>query len=69
MQALKGDVWEYDPATDLWEAKTNFEGTSRQDAVAFSIAGRGFVLTGKSTSYQFDDIWEFLPNDDYNKED
>lgn len=69
MQSLRNDVWEYDPATDLWAPKTNFEGTTRTDAVSFSIAGRGFVLTGKSTSYQFDDIWEFLPDAAYNKED
>jgi N-acetylneuraminic acid mutarotase len=69
MGSLKSDVWEYDPATDLWEPKTNFEGSARQDAVSFSIAGRGYVTTGKSSTYQFDDIWEFLPLDDYNKED
>jgi N-acetylneuraminic acid mutarotase len=71
--SLKSDVWEYDPVTDLWDAKTGLEpGTQspRTDAVSFSTAsGRGFILTGKNTSYQFDDIWEFLPNDEYNKED
>jgi N-acetylneuraminic acid mutarotase len=67
--SLKSDVWEYDPAADLWAPKTIFEGTTRTDAVSFSITGRGFITTGKSTTYQFDDIWEFLPNDDYNKED
>jgi N-acetylneuraminic acid mutarotase len=68
--SLKSDVWEYDPVTDLWSPKTNFEGSPRTDAVAFSTSsGRGYVLTGKSTSYQFDDIWEFKPNDVYNKAD
>jgi len=69
MGSPKTDVWEYDPLTDLWDQKTLFEGTARSDASAFSIAGRGYVVAGKSTSYEFDDIWEFLPNDDYNEED
>lgn len=70
--SLKSDVWEYDPVNDLWAAKTGLEPTqsARTDAVSFSIAsGRGFILTGKNSTYQFDDIWEFLPNDEYNKED
>lgn len=70
MSSLKADTWEYDPAQDLWNEKTNFEGSARTDAVAFTTeAGRAFVTTGKSTSYQFDDIWEFRPNDTYDKED
>jgi N-acetylneuraminic acid mutarotase len=70
MSSLKADTWEYDPTTDLWKEKTNFEGSARTDAVAFTTeAGRAFITTGKSTSYQFDDIWEFRPNDTYNKED
>jgi N-acetylneuraminic acid mutarotase len=68
--SLKNDVWEYDPGADLWKSKTNFEGTTRTDAVAFSTDdGRAFITTGKSSSNQFDDIWEFKPNDVYDKED
>jgi N-acetylneuraminic acid mutarotase len=68
--SLKNDVWEYDPALDTWSQKTNFEGSSRSDATAFSTeSGRAFITTGKSSSYQFDDIWEFKPDDEYNKED
>jgi N-acetylneuraminic acid mutarotase len=67
---LKNDVWEYDPAADLWKQKTNFEGTTRTDAVSFSTDnGRAFLTTGRSVSAEFDDIWEFKPNDTYNKED
>lgn len=70
MSSLKTDVWEYTPSTDLWTDKTSFEGSSRTDAVSFTTeSGRAYITTGKSTSYQFDDIWEFKPNDDYNKED
>lgn len=68
--SLKNDVWEYTPSTDLWTIRTSFEGTTRTDAVAFSLEnGRGFVATGVSSTLYFDDIWEFKPNDTYNEED
>jgi N-acetylneuraminic acid mutarotase len=68
--SLRQDVWEYEPVSDLWTSKSNFEGSTRTDAVSFSTeSGRGYVVTGKSSSSQFDDIWEFMPNDDPNKAD
>ncbi len=63
--SILSDVWEYDPATDLWSMKNGFEGSPRTDAVAFSINGRMFVTTGKSGGSQLDDTWEFKPNDAY----
>jgi len=65
-------VWEYDPATDLWDEKTSFEGSSRRDAVGFAINNVGYVATGRSASVYFDDVWRFEPNaeqeDDDNEE-
>jgi N-acetylneuraminic acid mutarotase len=71
LSGLVLDVWEYDPATDSWEAKSGFEGSSRMNAVAFSTAdGKAFVTTGANgTSAYFDDIYEFKPLDDYNEDD
>ncbi len=64
-------TWEYDPTTDLWVARTSFEGSSRASAVAFSTeSGRGFVTTGlQSSSNYFDDLFEFKPTEDYNEAD
>ena len=62
-------VWEYDPAVDLWEQKTAFEGTGRADAVTFSIGNRGYVATGRNSSYYFDDIFAFDPSAEYNEND
>jgi N-acetylneuraminic acid mutarotase len=67
--AILSDVWEYDPTTDLWERKTDFEGTSRTKAVAFSVDNRGFILTGNNSTSYFDDVWEFKPNDEENEND
>jgi N-acetylneuraminic acid mutarotase len=55
-------TWEYDFATDAWVRKTPFERSEREGAVAFTIKGRAFVSTGKSGSYYFDDVEEFLPS-------
>ena len=63
------EVWEYDPGTDLWIEKTNFEGTIRSDAVGFSIAARGYLTTGKSGSVYLDDIWGFDPDAVLNEND
>jgi hypothetical protein len=68
--STKSDVWEYDAATDLWTARTDFEGTGRKDAVAFSTEdGRGYVAVGISGSTYFDDIWEFKPTEKFNEDD
>ncbi len=63
--SIVNSVWEYDPATDLWEEKTAFEGSSRTEAVGFNIGSKGFVTTGRSSSYYFDDVWSFDPNAEY----
>ncbi|MFN8256614.1 MAG: kelch repeat-containing protein [Bacteroidales bacterium] len=65
--SVGNSVWEYDPLTDLWQKKTNFEGSARTEAVAFTVNNRGFIATGRNSSYYFDDIWEFKPNDTYSK--
>jgi N-acetylneuraminic acid mutarotase len=63
--SLRADTWEYHPATDTWEATTDFEGTTRTGAVTIHTASRAFVLTGRSSTYRFDDMWEFLPDAEY----
>ena len=64
-----GDVWEYNPSTDLWEEKTALEGAFRTEAVAFTINDIGFVTTGRNSSYYFDDVWRFEPVAEYDEYD
>lgn len=59
---VTGTTWAYDPITDLWVQKTTFESTARVGAVGFSLNNRGYIVTGNSSSYRFDDMWEFSPN-------
>ncbi|WP_041633280.1 Kelch repeat-containing protein [Maribacter sp. HTCC2170] len=62
-------VWEYDPSSDTWEVKTNFEGATRQDAIAFSNSNRAFIGLGRTGSLYLDDLDEFFPMDEYDDED
>lgn len=62
-------VWEYDPSSDTWEAKTNFEGSSRQDAIAFANTSRAFVGLGRTGNLYLDDLDEFFPFAEYDDED
>jgi len=62
-------VWEYNFAGDTWVQKTPWEGLERAGAVAFTVKGRGFLGTGKNSTYQFDDFREFFPTQAYNVND
>ncbi|MGV8139186.1 MAG: Kelch repeat-containing protein [Mangrovibacterium sp.] len=69
LNSVGSSVWEYDPATDLWDKKTNFEGVSRRDAVGFAINNIGYVTTGRSSGTYLDDIWRFEPNAEQRDDD
>ncbi len=62
-------TWEYDFASDLWVRKTPYERSERIGAVAFTVKGRGFIATGKNSTYYFDDIDEWQPLITYNAND
>ncbi|MDR2918118.1 MAG: galactose oxidase [Tannerella sp.] len=67
--SLRTDTWRYDPGRDIWENVAKFKGSARTATAAFSNGERGYVTTGKSSTYYFDDIWELHPyeydDDDY----
>ncbi|RIJ34317.1 Kelch repeat-containing protein [Pontibacter oryzae] len=60
--SVLSDVWEYDPASDAWTAKSYFEGSSREGAVGFASGNYGYITTGQSGGYRFDDLWRFDPS-------
>ncbi|MNE09630.1 N-acetylneuraminate epimerase [compost metagenome] len=62
-------IWEYNPATDIWEEKTPLEGSGRTDAIGFSINERGFVMLGRTGTSYFDDSWEFKPLEEQDDDD
>jgi N-acetylneuraminic acid mutarotase len=67
--SIMDDTWEYDPLTDLWTQKSNFEGAARTNASTFTINNRGFVLLGRSNYTYLGDVWEFKPNETSSSKD
>ncbi len=68
--SLRPETWVYTPEDDLWEETTEFEGAARTAAVAFTTyttaqGYRAFVLTGRSSTNPYMDMWEFLPDQEY----
>lgn len=63
--SLDNTFYEFEPVTGTWQEKTAFEGSVRSLSVAFVLDNRGFVGTGQSSSYRYDDVWELFPDDDY----
>jgi len=62
-------TWMYSPSSNTWTQKTDFEGSARERACAFSIKDYGYVVAGNSGSSYFDDIWVFHPNEKQNNDD
>ena len=55
------DFWEYDPATDKWTRKADFDGTERSFAAGFSIGSKGYIGTGGNPGIYYNDFWEYDP--------
>lgn len=61
------DLWEYDPQADSWTQKASFDALGRNNAVGFSINGKGYIGTGTYRFNRFydaqylDDFWEYDP--------
>lgn len=71
--SMVSNTWEYDPQTDLWVEKTSIEFAARTEALGFAATDKngikkGYVTTGRSSSYYFDDIWCFDPNEEYDED-
>jgi N-acetylneuraminic acid mutarotase len=58
---LLDDIVEYDPAGNSWIKRGNFPGGARQNAVVWSINGKGYILTGEDDSACKSDVWMFEP--------
>lgn len=57
------DFYEYDPVLNSWTPKAPFGGGGRSAAVAFSVGGKGYVLTGIDTNtVKQNDLWEYDPS-------
>src|SRR6476620_9203850 len=58
------EVWEFDPATNVWTQKNNFPGPGRRCGIAFAIGGKGYFGTGDNGtpfSNYLNDFYEYDP--------
>lgn len=58
------DFWRYDVNRNFWERMASFPGQGRISAVAFSVAGKGYVGTGYNDDLddeELADFWEYDP--------
>jgi N-acetylneuraminic acid mutarotase len=53
------DLWEYDPATDVWTQKADFPGVGRYNAIGFNIGNKGYIGMGMSATGTRKDFWQY----------
>lgn len=59
------DLWEYDPATNLWNVKSPLPGPPRQYAFGFSVGNKGYLGSGQpDLSNLLNDFYEYDPAQD-----
>ena len=59
--SMNSHTWEYDYTTDTWTEKTAFSGTARTGALGITLKNRGFVMSGRSGTAPFDNMYELQP--------
>lgn len=55
------DFWAYDPEADSWTETTAFGGSARYQSIAYTLAGKGFVMLGRDEAGYPTDVWAFDP--------
>ena len=58
---LLKDVVEYDPTSNTWTRCGDFPGGARQNMVAFTINGKGYIVGGEDDTERKSDVWMFEP--------
>lgn len=61
---IYSDLWEYNPATDTWSAKSDYPGGGRVGQAAFSTDNAGYVGLGDDGSDYYNDFYEYNPTMD-----
>lgn len=57
----KKDLWAWDPKTNVWTQKADFEGGPRSYASSFALSGFGFIGLGFDDNIEHDDFWRYYP--------
>lgn len=64
-----GSCWQYNFTKDSWTEMSDFEGSARTNALAFTVGEKAIVATGQTGSYYLDDVWEFRPYEESDTDD
>ena len=58
-----GDLWEYDPSSNIWKQKASLPKMQRYSAVGFAVGEKGYVTTGINwqSNTTLRDLWEYDP--------
>jgi len=58
---VKSDILEYDATLNVWYNRGNIPNGKRQNAIAFTINGKGYIGFGENNSMVFNDFYSFEP--------
>jgi hypothetical protein len=61
LSLVQRELWEFDPALNVWTQLPDFPGASRRFCSAFSINNRSYLGIGTSGT-NYNDFWEFNAN-------
>ena len=60
-QAATQNFWEYDPVANAWAVRADLPGGARSRAAAFSVEGKGHVMSGAIGGVRQSDHWIYDP--------
>ncbi len=58
---LKSDVLEYDATRNVWYKRGDIPTDGRENAIAFTINGKGYIGLGENMNNALNDLWCFEP--------
>jgi N-acetylneuraminic acid mutarotase len=58
---IKSDILEYNPGLNVWYERGNIPNGNRENAVSFTINGKGYIGFGENDSVVLNDFWSFEP--------
>jgi len=58
---LKSDIMEYDANRDVWYERGNISTENRENAISFTINGKGYIGFGENETKVLNDFWSFEP--------
>ncbi|MHB9140624.1 MAG: Kelch repeat-containing protein, partial [Paludibacter sp.] len=58
---VKSDILEYDVARNIWYERGNLPASGRENALAFTLNGKGYIGFGENDTEVLNDFWSFEP--------